>query len=236
MTATFAALLLAHVLADFVLQTKHMAGAKRHPGWLGLHGAIVGVTAMAATGSASVWILALVAAHLVIDLAKSFAPRGVTAFLVDQAAHGATILALALWQPGLVAGGLWGAFPLLPPLMALAAGLVLATRGGGYMVGLLMEPWADQAPEGLKRGGWLIGQLERGLILVLVLTGQAEGIGFLIAAKSVLRFSDTKDDRKISEYVIIGTLASVAWAIFAAGLTQILLNALPALGIPDLTP
>ena len=70
----------------------------------------------------------------------------------------------------------------------------------------------------------------------LILTGQAAGIGFLIAAKSVLRFSDTKDDRKISEYVIIGTLASVAWAIFAAGLTQIQLNGLPPLGIPDLTP
>jgi hypothetical protein len=236
MTETFAALYLAHVLADFLLQTKAMAEAKRRPLTLALHGVIVGLTAMAATGSASAWLLALVAVHLGIDLAKSFAPRGVQAFLVDQAAHGATILALALWRPDLVAQGLWAAYPLVPPLMALAAGMVLATRGGGYMVGLLMEPWADQAPEGLKRGGWLIGQLERGLIMVLILTGQAAGIGFLIAAKSVLRFSDTKDDRKISEYVIIGTLASVAWAIFAAALTQIQLNGLAPLGIPDLTP
>lgn len=232
MTATFAALLFAHVLADFVLQTARMAGAKRHPGWLALHGATVVLTAGLATGSASPWILALGAAHLACDLAKSFAPRGVGAFLTDQAAHLALIWALALWQPGLMG---WNS-PLAAPLMALASGAILATRGGGFMVALLMEPWAAEAPEGLRRGGWLIGQLERGLILGLILTGQAAGIGFLIAAKSVLRFSDTKDDRKISEYVIIGTLASVAWAIGVAGVTQIQLNALPPLGIPDLTP
>ena len=236
MMATFAALLLAHVLADFVLQTGRMAEAKRHPGWLCLHGALVWATAAAATGGVSPWLLGLTLVHMLTDLAKSFAPKGVTAFLADQAAHGAMILALAVFQPGLMAQGLWGGWPLLPPLMALASGMVLATRAGGFMVGLLMAPWASEAPEGLRRGGWLIGQLERGLILALILTDQAAGIGFLIAAKSVLRFSDTKDDRKISEYVIIGTLASVAWALFVAGLTQFQLNGLAPLGIPDMTP
>lgn len=229
MIATFAQLLLAHMLADFLLQTKAMAAAKRRPDMLALHGVTVLATAALCTGSGSPWLLALTGAHLAIDLAKSFAPRGVNAFLIDQAAHGATLIGAAWLMPP----GLW---PQTANLMALAAGLILATRGGGYMVGLLMEPWAGDAPEGLKRGGWLIGQLERGLILALILTDQAAGIGFLIAAKSVLRFSDTKDDRKISEYVIIGTLASVAWALFAAGLTQFLLTHLPELGIPDMTP
>ncbi len=236
MTATFAALFLAHVLADFVLQPDRMVAAKQHPGWLFLHGATVWGTAVMATGSASAWLLVLAAVHLAIDLGKSFAPRGAGAFLADQGLHLATLAALASWQPGLMAAGLWAGAPLAAPVMALGAGLILATTAGGYMIGLLMAPFAPHAPEGLPRGGRLIGLLERGLIFVLILTGQAAGIGFLIAAKSVLRFSDTKDDRKISEYVIIGTLASVAWAIFAAGLTQFLLNRLPPLGIPDLTP
>jgi len=38
-------------------------------------------------------------------------------------------------------------------------------------------------------------------------------VGLLLAAKSVLRFPTAKDDRKISEYVIIGTLASIGWAL-----------------------
>lgn len=230
MTATFAALLFAHVLADFVLQPARMVAAKRHPGWLALHGATVWATAALSLGSLSPWLALLALGHVAVDLGKSLAPRGVAAFLADQAAHLAMLVALAAVCPLPGWGAPWA------PLMALAAGAVLATRGGGFMIGLLMEPWADSAPEGLRRGGWLIGQLERGLILGLVLTGQSGGIGFLIAAKSVLRFSDTKDDRKISEYVIIGTLASVAWALAVATMTQILLNALPPLGIPDLTP
>jgi len=69
-----------------------------------------------------------------------------------------------------------------------------------------------------------------------VISGQSAGIGFLIAAKSVLRFGSVGDDRKISEYVIIGTLASFGWAMAVAFGTVALMSALWPLGIPDLTP
>jgi hypothetical protein len=236
-TDTLAALLFAHVIADFVLQTSRMVATKRQPLTMALHGVIVMATSAVSLGSLSPWLVALTAAHLIADSAKTFSGRqGIWPFLADQAAHAATILALAIFQPDLWAQGLWSAWSLVPPLMTLAAGLILATRAGGFAVGLLMAPWAAQAPAGLPNGGRLIGQLERGLIYVLVLTGQAAGIGFLIAAKSVLRFSDTRDDRLISEYVIIGTLASVTWAIAASFLAIMLLQHLSPLGIPDLTP
>ena len=45
-----------------------------------------------------------------------------------------------------------------------------------------------------------------------------------------------KDDLKVSEYVIIGTLASFAWSIAVSFVTIVLLTKLPPLGIPDLTP
>lgn len=229
MSETLAALFLAHVLADFLLQTKAMAEGKRQPGNLTLHGLIVLATAGLATGSASPWLLALMAAHLAIDLAKSLAPKGILAFLADQAAHGATILLLSPMIPM--------AWPdPAPALMALAAGGLLATRAGGYAVGILMEPFADGVPVGLTGAGRAIGNLERGLIFLLVLSGQTQNIGFLIAAKSVLRFGTVSDDRKVSEYVIVGTLASVSWALLATLLTVTLLARLPALGIPDLLP
>lgn len=236
MTETFTALLFAHVLADFVLQTNAMAATKRRPRVLLLHGLIVLATAALATGSTSVWLLALTAAHMAIDLAKAFWPRrGVGPFLVDQAAHLATLAALALWVD-LWTPGLWAAQPLVPPLFALTAGALLATRAGGFAVGLLMEPWAAEAPAGLPGGGRIIGLLERGLIFALILTDQAGGIGYLVAAKSVLRFGAVGDDRKLSEYVIIGTLASVFWSIAVAAGTSALLSHLTPLGIPDLTP
>ena len=119
--------------------------------------------------------------------------------------------------------------------MALAAGAILATRAGGFAIGLLMQRWAREA-NGLSGAGRVIGNLERGLIFVLILSGQTQNIGFLIAAKSVLRFGTVADDRKVSEYVIIGTLASVCWAIAATLMTTMPLNHLPTLGITDLLP
>jgi hypothetical protein len=82
----------------------------------------------------------------------------------------------------------------------------------------------------LPRGGRLIGKLERLLILMLVLAGEPDGIGFLIAAKSILRFNELagEADRHVSEYVIIGTLASFAWAIAAGYATLAALRALGA--------
>ena len=55
------------------------------------------------------------------------------------------------------------------------------------------------------------GVLERLVIYLLVLIGQYEAIGLLIAAKSIIRLRE--GDRKMSEYVLIGTLLSVSMAI-----------------------
>lgn len=237
MYKTLAALFLAHILADFVLQTNGMVATKRQPATMAAHGGIILGTATLATGTLSPWLAALAAAHLAIDLTKTLSNRhGFWPFMADQAAHGVTLLALALLKPDLWASGLWSAHPPAASLMALTAGAILATRAGGFAIGLLMQPWSDAIAVGLTGAGRTIGNLERGLIFLLILTGQTQNIGFLVAAKSVLRFGTVADDRKVSEYVIIGTLASVAWAIAAALLTTTLLNHLPPLGIPDLLP
>lgn len=69
--------------------------------------------------------------------------------------------------------------------------------------------------DGLKSAGKIIGILERILIFTFIIIGQYEAIGFLIAAKSIYRFTDLKSssERKFSEYVLIGTLLSFIIAI-----------------------
>ena len=237
MHETFAALLLAHVLADFLFQTNWMVANKRAALPLVAHIAVVLLTAILATGTLDPALFALALAHLGIDLVKTHSgAKGLLPFLLDQAAHLTTLAAVAVVAPDLWACGLWAGLTWLPAAMALIAGFVLATRAGGFAMALLMAPWGDVGLGGLPNGGRIIGLLERGLIFVLVLAGQASGIGFLIAAKSVLRFGAVREEGRLSEYVIIGTLASFGWAILAATATMALMAALPPLGIPDLSP
>ena len=235
MIETFTALLLAHAIADFTVQTNWIHQNKRHFGIMLLHGAIVLVTAQVALGQVDrPEILILALAHLTIDCLKTYGGfRGLTAFLTDQAAHIATIAAIAIYAPNLWATGLWGGQDWLLPLAAILAGLILCLQAGQYAVGLLMRPHRIRNT-GLKDGGRQIGLLERGLIFVFVLTGQPLGVGFLIAAKSILRFGTASKDQRIAEYVIIGTLASFGWAVLAAQATKALLAHLPALEIARL--
>lgn len=239
MIETFVALLLAHVLADFVFQTRWIAENKRRLPVLLLHGAIVVASAQAALGRVDAWeILALAAVHTATDGVKSrFGNGKLAGFLADQGAHIAALIGLAFLRPDLWSGGHWSAIDWLPRLMMLISGAILATRVGGFAIGFLMKSWEEvELPSGLTNGGKLIGLLERGLIFLLVLVGQPAGIGFLIAAKSVLRFETTSKDQRAGEYVIIGTLASFGWALVMAYATVWLLSALPPLEITRIRP
>lgn len=94
----------------------------------------------------------------------------------------------------------------------------------GQFVGLATKKWRQELePENeakrdsLAEAGIWIGRLERVLVLTFVILKQFEAIGFLIAAKSILRFSDksANEPRKQTEYVLIGTLISFSIALFS---------------------
>ncbi|UOA31503.1 hypothetical protein DSM110093_01268 [Sulfitobacter sp. DSM 110093] len=229
--ATALACLLAHLLADFVFQTNAMVAAKRKPQVLFAHGLIVfSLTALALGGSLTLAAL-LALAHVGIDTVKTHAVptqqrERLWPYLTDQATHLLSIAALALYAPDAFASGIWGehSASLVPPAL-FAAGLITATLAGGPAVGGLMLPHKARAqPDGLENAGRIIGLLERALIFLMVLIGEPAGIGFLIAAKSILRFDTVKQNQKISEYVIIGTLASFGWALIAAFATKAAMN------------
>ena len=63
----------------------------------------------------------------------------------------------------------------------------------------------------LPNAGKLIGILERILVLTFILLNQFEAVGFLIAAKSILRYRD--DSTLKTEYVLIGTMLSFGIAV-----------------------
>ena len=234
MIETFAALFLAHVLADFVFQTRRMVVRKSHPSVLLLHGGTVLLLMFLTLGRVDTPALYVIAAsHLAIDAAKLRLPHGPGAFLTDQAAHLLILAAASLGQPGLWQGGFWAGLPFpateLPALMLVIGGAIFAIRGGDFATGLIVTSVAPRNPlqeEGLPGAGRMIGLLERGLAFTFILVGQLEAVGFLLAAKSILRFGAIREDRAASEYVLIGTLASFTWAILTAFAIRALLSVL----------
>lgn len=76
----------------------------------------------------------------------------------------------------------------------------------------------------LPNAGKLIGIIERWLVLTFVLISQFEAVGFLVAAKSILRYNDHKTLK--TEYVLIGTMLSIGLAI-AFGIFINMLKELP---------
>jgi hypothetical protein len=246
MLETAVALLAAHVLADFLLQFGWILRNKRRIGFFALHVAIVLATILLVLGidPREHWgLLALITlSHAGLDAVKTFAfdrdwvrarPRvDFALFSADQLGHVAFI-ALAAWiWPTAFAGGAW-AQALGPAagdyavLLAAVTGFVIATRTGEFLIMIFMSRFELPAGDdpGLESGGAWIGLLERALVFAFVLAGQVTAIGFLIAAKSVLRFRYASE-RSISEYVIIGTLASFGWAIGVALLTDAVVHRL----------
>jgi hypothetical protein len=228
MQETLLILVTAHLLADFVFQPDWMVRRKGEwPVLLG-HAGIVAASAIVLLGALPVVLLLLLAGtHLVQDLLKArWFPRRCSPLVFggDQLLHGVVLLGLAVLFPRAAAEGVWlrnyGLDAM--PVIVLLGGAALCVPAGGVLIGLLMRnlltPEEAEEIRGLEHGGRYIGWLERALVLLLILINQPGGIGFLVAAKSILRFGEVKSnkDRRIIEYIIIGTFLSFAWGLAAS--------------------
>jgi hypothetical protein len=237
MAETFLALFAAHLLADFVLQTSWIVQRKKRLEILLLHAAIVGLVTTVAIGGtgrdAMIAIGAITLTHLAMDGLKAHKlPDQLWAFVLDQAVHILVVLGVSAWVPELAAQGWWSQMPgdgqaLYYAGLVVLSGLIAAVPLGGILIGQIVRSLSQTQNlttpiGGMANAGRYIGWLERTLTLLLVLISQPEGIGFLLAAKSILRFGDIKTDtdRSQAEYVIIGTFLSFGWGLLAALLTQ----------------
>lgn len=92
-------------------------------------------------------------------------------------------------------------------------GLLLCTKPANIFIGEVMKVYNIKFTdtESIQNAGKLIGNCERIISLVLILNGQFEAVGFILAGKSILRYKET--DTPKTEYVLIGTLLSFGIAI-----------------------
>lgn len=233
MTDTLLALIAAHLIADFSLQGTWMLAHKKNPFVLILHIVVVAGTSAFLLGALPLTLLAILAgSHLMTDAIKVYASKDTLAtFAVDQIIHLIVIAGLATAYPDAFSLGLWAKLPIewvqgSQIVLCLVAGTILSLQTGAIVIKKATQPFLDEIGteiEGLRRGGTYIGALERALVMLLVLINQPAGVGFLIAAKSILRFGDVKEShqRKLTEYVIIGTFMSFGWGLLVAAITQL---------------
>jgi hypothetical protein len=231
-------LLLAHVIGDFVLQPTSWVVEKkdkRHKSkYFYLHGLVHLLLLLALLAfNLSYWlsITIIVITHLIIDFFKLTLDGKINArilFILDQLLHLAIIgmVVLINYPHKLACEKIYSTESLLFLLS-----LLTLTFVSSIIMKTLMSKWAleeDKSEDSLESAGKYIGILERLFVFAFILLNQWSAIGLLIAAKSVFRFGDLSraKDRKLTEYILIGTLISFGLAISIGLLFQHILNIL----------
>jgi hypothetical protein len=230
-------LFLAHILGDFLLQPNSWVKAKEEKkalAWqLYAHGLIHGLLILLLLFNITDWKLAVMIAfsHLIIDYIKlKFQTESskITWFVIDQIMHLVVILFLGLYW--LNKEKELFEFLLSDTFIILATAVLFLTQPVSIILAVLIKPWSDAIPnekeQSLKNAGKYIGILERLLVFLFICTNHFEAVGFLLATKSVFRFGDLKEskERKLTEYILIGTLLSFGIALLVGLLTVYLLK------------
>ncbi|QKG80355.1 DUF3307 domain-containing protein [Tenuifilum thalassicum] len=218
--------LIAHLLSDFILQPQRWCD-KRYlkvlSPYLFYHAAVVLITSYILSFDFGFWRAAilLTVIHSLIDGVKSSLirkTRAVNLFFADQLLHLIAITGIVLWYD--YTHGIHFLFELETRTLAIIAGFILCTKPANIIIKFLFLAFSIETPvensdndeeKGLPNAGKLIGITERLLALALILVGQYEAVGLIIAAKSILRFNATQK----SEYVLVGTLLSFGIAVFS---------------------
>lgn len=228
----FLKLLLAHLIGDFILQPGKWVADKELKKYKSIrlywHVLLHFVLVMLFVWDFSfVWMaIAICVIHGLVDFLKLRFQNNKNRrlyFFLDQLLHVAVLIgAVIVWQRIDVAA--WNIFT--QAHLLLLTGFVFLSEPCSVIVKTFISKWTDFTQVksdalqtvSLQNAGKIIGILERYLVFIFILTQHWEAVGFLITAKSVFRFSDLKQaqDRKLTEYILIGTLTSFGIAIVTA--------------------
>jgi hypothetical protein len=229
-------LFLAHLLGDFLLQpakwVKAKSSKKERAPEMYYHVLVVTALTYLFLWDWNKWYLPLIVmiSHLLIDIWKSHCIQTFAYFLADQFLHILVIVVVwAVFYFDVNTVFIW-----IPEYLnsvhfwILIIAYYLVTGPLGIAIGNATSKWQKEAgmdTAGLNRAGIWIGRCERVLILTFIITNQYTALGFLMAAKSILRFGDAEDRaQKKTEYILVGTLMSFAAAAITGAVVSYLLN------------
>lgn len=229
-------LLLAHLLGDFLLQptkwVKSKSSKKEKAPEMYYHVLVVAGLTYLFLWDWDKWYLPLIVmfSHLLIDIWKSHRPHTFTYFLADQVFHVFIIIAVwTIFYFDAITVFTWiSKYLNSVHFFILIIAYYLVTGPLGIAIGSATSKWQKDAgmdTAGLDKAGMWIGRCERVLVLTFIITNQYTALGFLMAAKSLLRFGDAEDrTQKKTEYILVGTLMSFASAAIVGAVASYLLN------------
>lgn len=224
--------LVGHMLGDFYFQNEYMCSCKKEMGckyicMYILHSVIVFSLAWGITWNLSFWWAALLITllHCVMDIVKSFLQRQqkneATLFFIDQLVH-IVIIFFIVWLYQKRCG--WTEWEWLSIYRAaMIVTVVFCFWPANFYIGEFLkiikvnkrinEPNENKnVSKSTLDASRVIGSIERVLIILFVWLGQYSAIGFLIAAKSVMRFPEMGKGNN-AEYYLVGSLLSFGVAI-----------------------
>jgi uncharacterized protein DUF3307 len=231
----------AHLFADFVLQSKKLVHQKRErkaASWfLYVHCLIQAALVYLFLPNKSLWIIPVIifVTHYIIDLWKVYQKENAITFTIDQVLH--ILVLIIVWmifyQSVNWVNIIFTRLLINYNFWLITIAYLFTIFPLAYLLGYSTQRWrkdieqnTERSSTSLSEAGKWIGVFERILVLTFVINNHFEGIGFLIAAKSILRFNDIKGDnmRKEAEYVLIGTLMSFASSIIIGIAVSLLLK------------
>ncbi|WP_298153712.1 DUF3307 domain-containing protein [Flavobacterium sp.] len=220
----FVKLLLAHLLGDFLLQPTawvvHKEQRKHKSIYLYFHIILHGLLAWTMVREIRfIWFaLFLALTHGLIDWMKLYFQNPTSKrswFIADQILHLSILAGITLIYTGnpidftIFDDRFWLVF----------TGMLLLTKPASVLIKNIISIWTPESKEkgddSLVNAGNYIGILERLFVFFFLITGHFEAVGFLLGAKSIFRFGDLMQakERKLTEYVLIGTLLSFGIAM-----------------------
>jgi hypothetical protein len=234
---TFLALLLAHLLGDFLLQPGWLVKNKTKRLWpLLCHSFIHYASAWTClliftpTIFLSIYgqtvIIGYALVHLLIDKLKclfiTHKPRRDNwgAFLFDQLIHFVVLAIAACLLARCSPVALFQGFHPSPSaqthILEVAIIYIGVIFGGGYLIRYLTQSFAtkgtaEDSPQ-LENAGLYIGWIERFLLITAIFMQSPALVGLILASKSIARFPEFKEAR-FAEYFLIGTLLSVSLSV-----------------------
>ncbi|MGK0448962.1 MAG: hypothetical protein ACJA2M_002764 [Polaribacter sp.] len=234
----FLKLLLAHILGDFVFQPEKWVKDKEENKvksiklyfHIGIHTILLlGVLKF---NLQEYWLgfLLIIISHYIVDVLKLYLQKKKTKrtwFFMDQITH---ISILLLASSFYVNFSFSMENIITENNLLLLIFILLIVNVSSVIIKIIITQWNPESKkendDSLAKAGRYIGILERLFVFIFVITNHWEAIGFLLAAKSVFRFGDltSSKDRKLTEYILIGTLLSFGFAILLGILYLYVLN------------